>query len=421
MTSHSGRIPFAIVGCGGMGSRHLLGLKELNDSGLGMVELAAVCDLRPDNAEALACEAEKLLGRKPLAFQEMARMAAAVPGLQAAIITTEASSHHLVTCAAFDLGLHVLCEKPLGLTMRACNRILEARQRSGKLLSVAENYRRDPMSRLTRALLEAGAIGTPQLFLEVAAGSGNAILITPWRHRKERGGMLLDGGVHNADMMLYTLGDMSQVYARTALWEKTRYKPKDSGALAGFYQRWAGEMPESIQATAEDTLVSVIDFKNGALGQWTQSYAAHGRGFGHKVIYGSRGSLVPGGTRNGVSPLLKLDDREELTGRPLLDLVPDFHLDPVTAALFGGDRLASYHLAFPEADRKLLAIEVYELAACILDGRPPEVDGLAGRRAMALCYAAFESSLLNRPVTLDEIEAEAVNSYEAEINAQLGI
>ncbi len=421
MISQSGKIPFAIVGCGGMGSRHLLGLKELNDCRLGVVDLAAVCDLRLDNAEALAGEAEKLLGRKPLVFQDMHKMVAAVPGLQAAIITTDASSHHRVACAAFDLGLHVLCEKPLALTMRACNRILEAQARSGKLLSVAENYRRDPISRLTRALIEAGAIGSPQLFIEVGAGSGNAILITPWRHRKEGGGMLLDGGVHNADMMLYTLGDMAQVYARTALWEKTRYKPKDSGALTAFYQRWHGEMPDAIQATAEDTLVSVIDFKNGALGQWTQSYAAHGRGFGHKVIYGSRGSLIPGGTRNGVSPALKLDNQEEVTGDPLLDLVPDYHLDTAAAALYGGERLASYHLPFPEADRKLLALEVYELADCILNGRPPEVDGLVGRRAMALCYAAFESSILNRPVTLDEIEAEAVNSYEAEINIHVGI
>jgi hypothetical protein len=45
------------------------------------------------------------------------------------------------------------------------------------------------------------------------------------------------------------------------------------------------------------------------------------------------------------------------------------------------------------------------------------VDGKAGRRALALCYAAFESSTLNRPVTLDEIEAEEVGAYEADVNA----
>ncbi len=410
------KIPLAIVGCGGMGGRHLLGLEELVDSGLNNVELAAVCDLRRDNAEHLADEAEKLLGRRPAVYQDLAKMAAAVPDLQVVDITTDAAAHHSVACAAFDLGLNVFVEKPLGLTVRACNRILAAQQRSGKLLSVAENYRRDPMSRLSRALLEAGAIGAPQLFLDVGAGSGNTIIITPWRHKKELGGMLLDGGVHSADMMFYFLGDIDQVYARIALWEKTRYKPQDQGGLTGFYARWYGEMPDSIEATAEDTMVSVLNFKNGTLGQWTQSFAAHGRGFGHKVIYGSQGSLIPGGTRNGVSPLLQQDGRDELTGAPLLELVPDFCLDEITARLYGGERMASFNVPFPAADRKLLAIELYEMCACVESRKTPEVDGLIGRRAVALVYAACELSTLNRPVTLDEIEAELTGNYEAEIN-----
>lgn len=415
------KIPLAIVGCGGMGSRHLLGIQELSASPLCNVELVAVCDLRLDNAQHLADEAEKLLGRRPQVFQTLEAMVAGVPELQAVVITTDAGTHHQVAIKAFELGLHVLCEKPLGLTVKACNRILEAQRRSGKLLSVAENYRRDPMSRLTRALLDAGAIGEAQLFLDIGAGSGSQILITPWRHMKDRGGMLLDGGVHNADMMFFFLGDVDQVFARTALWQTTRYKPENTGALSGFYSRWYSEMPDSIQATAEDTLASVINFHNGVIGQWTQSYAAHGRGFGARVIYGSQGSLIPGGTRNGISPSLKLDQGDEMSGTTLLELVPDFHLDAITSDLYAAERLASFDLPFPACDRKLLAIEIYELADCILHGRTPEVDGLVGRRAVALCYAAFESSLLNRPVTLDEIEAEQVSHYESEINEKLKI
>ena len=410
------KVPFAIVGCGGMGGRHLLGLKELHDMSLSNLELAAVCDLRRDNAEHLADEAGHYLGRRPRVFDDLNQMAAAVPDVQFVDITTDASSHHAVAIQAFNLGWHVFAEKPLGLTVRACNQILAAQRRSGKLLSVAENYRRDPMSRLTRALLDTGAIGLPYLMMDISAGSGNSIIITPWRHMKDRGGMLLDGGVHNADMMLYYLGDIQQVYARIALWEKTRYKPRGGGGVSGFYERWYGEMPESIEATAEDTVSAVIHFKSGAMGQWTQSYAAHGRGFGHKVIYGSQGSLIPGGTRNGVSPVLHLDDRDEITGDTLLGLVPEYHLDWITAHLFGEERPASYNVPFPAADRKLLAIELYEMAACTLTGQTPEVDGQVGRRAVAVCYASFESSTLNRPVTLDEVEAEAVGAYEADIN-----
>ncbi len=411
------KIPLAIVGCGGMGGRHLLGLKELYDSGLCNVELAAVCDLRRDNAERLADDAAELLGRRPLVFEELSRMAAEAPELQAVDITTDAGSHHKVACTAFDLGLHVLCEKPLALTVRGCNLILQAQQRSSKVLSIAENYRRDPMSRLTKALLNAGVIGKPFALFYASAGGSDKIFILPWRHYKHMGGLLLDAGVHDADMMQYYLGDAREVFARIQLWEPVRYKPTTPTNLSGFYQRWRDEMPDSIQATAEDTLVSVLTFESGAIGQWTSCYAAHGRGLGVRVIYGSKGSLQVGGTRNGVSPLLQLDEGPEIEGEALLQLVPDFHLDAITARLFGGDRLSSYCLTFPEADRKLLAIEYHEFGECCLKGKTPEVDGTVGRKAVALCYAAFESSVLNRPVTLDEVECEQVGAYQAEINA----
>ena len=171
-------IPLAIVGCGGMGGRHLLGLKELYDSGMCNVELVAVCDPRRDNAERLADDAAALLGRRPRIFGDMEEMVHALPDLQAADVTTDSGSHHAVASAALDLGLHVLCEKPLAVTMRGCNRVLEAQRRSGLVLSVAENYRRDPMSCLSKALLDSGLIGRPYLYLHVSAGGGNRILIT---------------------------------------------------------------------------------------------------------------------------------------------------------------------------------------------------------------------------------------------------
>jgi predicted dehydrogenase len=410
------RIPIAIVGCGGMGGRHLLGLKELYESGMNNVDLVAVCDLRRDNAEYLAENAEQFLGQRPLVFEDVGEMVSAVPDLQAASVTTDAGSHHIVAGAALDLGLHVLCEKPLALTMRGCNLILDAQRRSGKVVSVAENYRRDPMSRLTKALIDGGALGTPYMYMDISAGASDRIVITPWRHFKNQGGMLIDGGVHNADMMLYYMGDAVQVYASVKLWEHTRYKT-EGGGVSGFYAHWHKEMPDSIEATADDTMMAVIHFASGTMGQWTQSYAGHGQGFGHKGVYGSLGSLRPGGTRNGHSPVLKLDGEDEITGDALLDLVPEFALDEITACLFGAERIGSYEVTFPEADRKLLAIEYHELGRCVLEGVQPEVDGQAGRRALALCYAAFESSVQNRPVTLDEVEAESVGAYEADVNA----
>ena len=410
------RVPIAIVGCGGMGGRHLLGLKELYDTEFCNVELVAACDLRQDNAERLADDAERLLGTRPLVFGDMEKMVRALPELQGVDITTDSGSHHRVACAALDLGLHVLCEKPLALTIRGCNLIIAAQKRNGKILSVAEQFRRDPICRLVRALINAGAIGNPYMLFEIGAGGSNEILILPWRHYKNVGGIVVDAGVHTSDLMQYYMGDATEVYAKARQWEPIRYKGPRLG-VAHFYEPWYGEVPDSIVATAEDTLVSIINFKSGAMGQWTTFNAAHGQGFGQNGIYGGRGSLHAAGARNGRPVTLHLDSGGEVSGDAALDLVPDFHLDAMTARLYGGDRLGSYKLTFPETDRKLLAVEYQEFGECMLTGKAPEVDAYVGRKALALVNAALESSVLNRPVTLEEIEAERTNVYESEINA----
>lgn len=410
------RVPIAIVGCGGMGGRHLLGLRELDDAGLGNVALVAVCDLRRDNADYLAERAGQLLGQRPWVFQDIAAMVKALPELQGVAITTDSGSHHHVATMALDLGLHVMVEKPLALTIRGCNMILEAQQRSGKILSVAEQERRDPMCRLTKAVVDAGILGEVYMLFQLDAGGSNKIIIWPWRHDKNVGGIIVDAGVHTADQMQYYLGNAREVYARARRFEPIRYRGERIG-VHNFYEHWYGEVPDQIEATAEDMLASIITFDSGVTGQWTTFRAAHGQGFHQSVIYGSQGSLHIPGSRNGRPVVLHLDDGGQVTGDAVLALVPEFHLDATTATLFQADRLGSYRFSHPEADRMLLAIEYREFGACMETGSQPEVDGYLGRKALALCNAALESSVLNRPVTLAEIEAEQTGVYEAEINA----
>ena len=45
------KIPLCLIGCGGMGHRHILAYKELEDSGIGNIELMAVCDLNSQTAD----------------------------------------------------------------------------------------------------------------------------------------------------------------------------------------------------------------------------------------------------------------------------------------------------------------------------------------------------------------------------------
>ncbi len=410
------QIPIAIVGAGGMGGRHLRALGALYESGMANVELAAVCDLREDNANHLADTAEEMLGTRPEVFTSMEDMRKQRPDIEAVAITTDSGSHHLVAEMAFDLGYHVLCEKPLSLTIRGCNRVIDAWKKSGKVLSVGEQERRDPMCRLNKAVLDAGVIGKPYSFLLGSASGGNDIIIWPWRHYKNIGGIFVDAGVHAVDQMMYYMGDVEEVFAVSKVWEPKRYRGERLG-VAHFYDRWFDEVPDEIDADAEDMVISTLKFKNGAIGQWTSFYAAHGEPLRYGMIYGSTGSMEPAKQRRGDPLSVTIDGVGKLTGDQVLELVPDFHLEELPARLFGSDRLGSYDTPFEDADRFLVALEYYELGQCIADGTEPEVNAYVGRKDLAVCNAALESSVLGRPVTIEEIETEKTAKYEASINA----
>ena len=413
-------IRLAIVGCGGMGRRHLAGLAELSRAGYRVVDLVAVCDPDQANAERLAAEAEVLLKVRPTIFGDAARMVEQVEGLEAAGCTTDTGSHHRVAAELLDLGLHVLCEKPLALTVRGCRRITAAAERSGRVLSVAENFRRDPMNRLVRALIDGGAIGSPQFALEVGVGGRDDILITPWRHMKLAGTLPLDAGVHHADILQYCFGPAESCSGEVRLFERRRYRRGTDGP-GGYYEPWAAGMPEEIEPDGEDAMFGLIRFANGAVGQWTDHHAGHGLRFAARRLYGTRGSIVAPGDRNGRPVRLTLDDGTDIEDGRILEFAPGYRLSSVAAALFGSERPWRYQLDFPATDRKLIALEYDELASCIRSGGQPEVDGATALGAVALVYALFESDRARRPVTIAEVESGSVDAYQREIDAHLGL
>ena len=64
------KVKMALIGCGGMGTRHLYGVRELARSPFNNIELVALCDIRRENVELAATEVEELLGCKPATFTD---------------------------------------------------------------------------------------------------------------------------------------------------------------------------------------------------------------------------------------------------------------------------------------------------------------------------------------------------------------
>ncbi len=365
-----------LVGCGVMGRRHILGMGRLKAIGRLGFDLAAVCDVLPVNAAQAAEAAETVLGRKPTAFtglDEMLRDGR----VEALLVTTTPETHAAVALRAFAAGVDVMVEKPIALTVADGRRMVAAARRAGRTLAVAENYRRDPMNRLGKALVDAGAVGRPYLAVQMSSGSGEFVILTPWRHRRDRGGIMLDMGVHYTDILEYYLGPIETVAGMSAVVDAVRLDAQG----------------QAHPADAEDLTVGVMRFRNGALGNWMLNLAGRGEAAYARLIHGTGGSLSIPGDRSGkcVSVVQRREGRDvPVAQADLLALAPDFCLDPITAALFGGERLT---------------IEQADFVDAIATGRDPEVTGEHGLRSVAVIAALVTAEREGRMLNVEEIMA----------------
>jgi predicted dehydrogenase len=390
-------ISLAIAGCGVMGRRHVFGLKKLQEIDRMRFELVAVCDPLESSAIAMADLAESHLGTRPAIFSDPADLPADVQALD---VTTSPDLHARIGIQALRAGRHVQMEKPITLTIAEGRELLSAV--GDRKLSVAENYRRDPINRLAKALIEAGVLGRPFLIVQSSSGAGENVVITPWRHLKRSCGIAIDMGVHYADILEYLLGPLETIAGLGAVIDAER-----KGADGTMYP-----------ADAEDLTVGIGRYASGAMATMILSVAGRGEGNFTRVVYGTKGSLSIPGDRTG-QPLrlsLRVNGEDRIVpDDELLALAPDFRLDDTTAALFGGERVASYELSWADTDANLLAIEYDDFAEAILSDRQPEVDGAFGLRSLAISYGFLESDRLGRFVTVDELLTSDTLPYQREI------
>ena len=422
----------ALVGAGGMGMRHANGYIELRKY-FNDVHIVAVCDPHLDSAEAVAAVVAEATDESPKAFASLEDAIQSVDvTLDAVDIVTSTPSHHVLAIEAMEAGLHVMVEKPMGLTLTACRMMASCSERTGKTLSISENFRRDPMNRLAKALIDAGAIGEPYFALDFGIGSANRGVMhsTVWRAKRDQaGGTVLDAGVHNADLLLYLMGPAVRVFAETDVNERHRVLRPMSDQTPGLarmyrHRREAGgeEIGDIIEQDAVDTAFASIRFASGAAGQMIITDASYGYGLGDSVVAGSEGALYRPPSRSGTGPRIVSGDGETVDGDGLLDLVPDFELDDITSTLWDGERrMSSYEMDFRRIDFKILAIEYMDLARAVTDGRPPEVGSTEGMAALALAYGVMESGEAHQAVQIDDVINGEVSRFQDDIDRAAGI
>ncbi|MBZ0299498.1 MAG: Gfo/Idh/MocA family oxidoreductase [Anaerolineae bacterium] len=395
---------FAMVGCGSMGRRHLAGMGKLHAAHRQSFDLVAIADHHPENTQQGADLAEQTLDLRPQQYASLTDVLHHGPTLDALLITTTPGSHLEVGQEAFAAGLHVLLEKPITLTIAAGRRLTQAAHDANRKLSIAENLRRDPINRLAKALIDGGAVGQPFLMTQLSSSNGEFVTASPWRHQKQRGGIIIDLGVHYGDLLEYFLGPIESVTGMSALIDRQRVD--QNGAFH--------------PSDSEDLAIGAARYRSGALANYLLNWAGRGERLYHRTVYGTGGSLSIPRDRSGQALTLyqRIDGQDILVPEPaLLELVPDFALDDITATLFAGSRLTAYDLTFPDIDANLLAIEQAEFAEAILHDQEPEVGGEMGLRGLAVVLGFLESNLLGRSLTMDELLRGEDLPYQRGINA----
>ena len=172
---------------------------------------------------------------------------------------------------------HVLCEKPMAMSLEECGAMVETARQTDRVLMIAQNQRLNQAHQLVRSLVAQGEIGRLLAFQLTFGHSGPENWTgqpDPWFFRKNSAGLgaLGDLGVHKIDLLRYLTGDeVSQVAAMTGTLDK--------------------RLADGSPADVEDNACLLLRMCSGAVGTIRASWTFYGQEDNSTVLYGTRGSI----------------------------------------------------------------------------------------------------------------------------------
>ena len=252
---------FAIIGCGKIAQRHA---EQISRKGL----LVAVCDIVHEKADALGLP----YNAKP--FYTINSLLSSLVKFDIAVICTPNGLHaeHSIDC--LRAGVHVICEKPMALTVGDCTKMIKASEEAGKKLFIVKQNRFNPPVAALKEKLDQHALGKIfSMQLNCFWNREEAYYKDAWR-----GTMELDGGTlftqfsHFIDLMYWLMGDVKDIKAFMHNYNHQK--------LIEF----------------EDTGVAIVEFENGAIGTINYTVNSFEKNMeGSLTLFGEKGTVKIGG------------------------------------------------------------------------------------------------------------------------------
>lgn len=206
LSTSAKQIRFGVIGLGTMGQEHARVIRANP-----LLHLAAGTDAQPNSGRKVAAD----LGCKWFdSADEMIRGG----DIEAVVIATPHWQHANIAVSALKAGLHVLCEKPLSVTVAQADEVLKAAEQSRGMFVVVHQKRFEPAYLYVKQLLDSGELGSLYRcsMIESAWRSEAYYQSSPWRGtwRGEGGGVLLNQAPHILDRYAWLCGMPETVTAR---------------------------------------------------------------------------------------------------------------------------------------------------------------------------------------------------------------
>ncbi len=193
------RLRGAIIGYGFISSKgHVPAYLERSRTrgDVAITAVADICEARRDLARQALPEARIYADYRALLEGERGR-------LDFVDISTPPCDHAEIGLAAFDEGLHVLCEKPLTPTLEEARALLEGAKRAKRVLFPCHNYKHAPVVKAIREIIDSGRIGKVRSVTLSTYRNTHAKGVTEWKTHWRRelkysgGGIAMDHGSHS--------------------------------------------------------------------------------------------------------------------------------------------------------------------------------------------------------------------------------
>lgn len=341
---------YALIGCGRIAVNHIKA--ALNNH----LEICAVCDILPEAMEALLAKYGLEQNAAVHRYTDY-KVLLAVEKPTLVSIATESGIHAEIALACIDAGVNVIIEKPMAMNMADADEIIRRSEEKGVKVSACHQNRFNVAVQELRRALESGRFG------KLSHGSIHVrwnrdrgyYTQAPWRGTwAQDGGCLMNQCIHGIDLLRWMMGDeVEEVYGVTKQ-----------------------QFHDYLQC--EDIGMAVVKFKNGAVGTIEGTTNVYPKNLEETLyLFGQTGTVKLGGTSTNNIDVWDFADEGEEDSK-------NKGLQEATSNVYGNGHTSLFA----------------DMIEAIEQDQKPYVDAVAGRNALEMILAIYQSAATGKPVRL---------------------